>query len=99
MCKSNLEGVMKFNINFNVHECNPVKYEVMSDSWQPHGLYLTRLLCPYNSPGKNIRMGLLCPYNSPGKNIRMGLPFPSPGDIPTQYQTQVSHIAGRFFTV
>ena len=84
MCKSNLEGVMKFNINFNVHECNPVKYEVMSDSWQPHGLYLTRLLCPYNSPGKNIRMGL---------------PFPSPGDIPTQYQTQVSHIAGRFFTV
>ena len=28
MCKSKLEGIMKFNINFNVHQCNPVKYDV-----------------------------------------------------------------------
>ena len=28
----------------------------MSDSFQPHGLYPTRLLCPWDSPGKNRRM-------------------------------------------
>ena len=27
------------------------------DSWQPHGLWLTRLLCPWDSPGKNTGMG------------------------------------------
>ena len=25
---------------------------------------------------------LLCPWNSPGKNTGVGLPFPSPGDLP-----------------
>ena len=25
---------------------------------------------------------LLCPWDSPGKNIGVGLPFPSPGDLP-----------------
>ena len=25
---------------------------------------------------------ILCPWSSPGKNIRVGLPFPSPGDLP-----------------
>ena len=29
---------------------------VMSDSFQPHGLHPTRLLCPWDSPGKNARM-------------------------------------------
>ena len=29
----------------------------MLDSLQPHGLGLTRLLCPWNSPGKNIGVG------------------------------------------
>ena len=29
----------------------------MFSTLQPHGLYLTRLLCPWNSPGKNIRVG------------------------------------------
>jgi len=33
----------------------------MSDSWQPHGLYPTRFLCPWNFPGKS---GL--PYPSAG---------------------------------
>ena len=28
-----------------------------------------------------------------------GLPVPFPEDLPTWYRTQVSHIAGRFFTV
>ena len=34
-----------------------VSYSVMSDSLQPHELYPTRLLCPRNSPGKNIGVG------------------------------------------
>ena len=29
----------------------------MSDSLRPHGLLSTRLLCPWNSPGKNIGVG------------------------------------------
>ena len=29
----------------------------MSDSLQPHGLQPTRLLCPWNSPGKNTGVG------------------------------------------
>ena len=29
----------------------------MSDSLQPYGLYPTRLLCPWDSPGKNTGVG------------------------------------------
>ena len=29
-----------------------------------------------------IHARLLCPWDSPGKNTRSGLPFPSPGDLP-----------------
>ena len=41
---------------------------------------------------------LLSPWNSPGKNTGSGLPFPSSGIEPRDW-TQVSHIAGRFFTI
>ena len=30
----------------------------MSDSLRPYGLYFTRLLCPWNFPGKNMKVGL-----------------------------------------
>ena len=30
---------------------------VMSDSLQPYGLQPTRLLCPWDSPGKSTRVG------------------------------------------
>ena len=30
---------------------------IVSDSLQPHGLQLARLLCPWNSSGKNTRVG------------------------------------------
>ena len=33
---------------------------VVSDSLQPHGLYPTRLLCPWDSPGKNTGVGCHC---------------------------------------
>ena len=39
----------------------------MSNSLQSHGLQPTRLLCPWDFPGKNTVSGL---------------PFPSPGDLP-----------------
>ena len=43
-----------------------VSHSVMSDSLQSHELQSARLLCPWNSPGKNTSR----------------LPFPSPGDFP-----------------
>ena len=37
--------------------CVCVDCSVMSNSLQPHGLYLTRLLCPWDSPGQNTGWG------------------------------------------
>ena len=34
-----------------------VSHAVVSDSLQPHGLYLARLLCPRDSPGRNTGVG------------------------------------------
>ena len=34
-----------------------VSHRVMSDSWRPHGLQLARLLCLWDSPGKNTGVG------------------------------------------
>ena len=53
-------GLLNSNL-YAVLTCN-----VVSDSLQPHGLYPTRLLCPWDSPDKNMS----------------GLSFPSPGDLP-----------------
>ena len=33
---------------------------VVSDSWRPHGLQPTRLLCPWDFPGKSTRVGCHC---------------------------------------
>ena len=33
-----------------------LSHSVLSDSWQPCGLQTARLLCPWNSPGKNTGM-------------------------------------------
>ena len=40
-----------------VHES--VSFSVMSDSLQPHGLHSTRLLSPWDFPGKNIGLGFM----------------------------------------
>ena len=37
--------------------CAVLSCSVVSNSLEAHGLYPTRLLCPWNSPGKNIGMG------------------------------------------
>ena len=48
----------------NVRERTPweveresVSYSIMSNSWQPHGLYSTWLMCPWGSLSKNIGAG------------------------------------------
>ena len=48
---------------------------VLSDSLQPHGLQPARLLCPWDSPGKNTRVGChallqgICPTQK--SNLRL----------------------------
>jgi len=42
---------------------------------------------------------LLCPWDSPGKNTGLGCHVLLQGIFPTQNQTQVSGIAVRFFTI
>ena len=37
-------------------KCESISHLVVSDSLWPHGLYPARLLCPWNSPGKNTRV-------------------------------------------
>ena len=42
---------------------------------------------------------LLCPWDSPGKNSAVGSHSLLQGSFPPRDQTQVSHIADRFFTI
>ena len=37
--------------------CCVLSHSVLSDPLQPHGLYPPRLLCPWDSPGKNTGVG------------------------------------------
>ena len=39
------------------YACVYMSYSVMSDTLRPHGLQSARLLCPWNSPGKNTGVG------------------------------------------
>ena len=57
-----------------------VNHSDVSDSLRPHGLQLTRLLCPWNSPGKNTGVD--------SHSLLQG-----------NFPTQVSHIAGRWYTI
>ena len=43
-----------------VHHCVCISRSVMPDSLQPNGLQPASLLCPWNSPGKNIGVGWGC---------------------------------------
>ena len=45
-----------------MHESEKWKWSrsVVSDSWRPHGLQPTRLLCPWDFPGKNTGVGCHC---------------------------------------
>ena len=49
---------MLYNVYIlRIHLCVCVSCSVMSNSLRLHGLWPTRLLCPWNSVGKNIREG------------------------------------------
>ena len=38
-------------------QCAVLSWSVVSDSLRPHGLWPARLLCPWDSPGKNTGKG------------------------------------------
>ena len=59
----------------------------MSDYFQPHGLYPTRLLCLWATPGKNTGVGCLALLQG---NL------PDPGIEPAPFMPPAS--AGGFFT-
>ena len=53
-CQSTDDWVKKMWVKWNIIF---VSYSVVSDSLQPCGLQLARFPCPWNSPGKNTRVG------------------------------------------
>ena len=80
--KSADDNFFPFFIYLNVCVC--VSHPVVSNSLRPHGLQPARLLCPWNSPGKNTGVDYHPLLQS---------------NFPTQGQTLVSCIAGKFFTI
>ena len=57
-----------------VHESEKWKWSrlVVSDSSPPHGLQPTRLLCPWDFPGKSTRVGCHCLLWIKGTNTQLG---------------------------
>ena len=71
-----------------LHACvHTLSHWIMSNSLQPYGLQPARLLCSWNSPGKNT--GASCHF------LLQGI-FPDPGIEPTFLASPA--LAGRFFT-
>ena len=62
-------------------------HSVVSNSVRPHGLEPARLLCPWDSPGQNTGVGSL------------SLLQRERGSSQFRCWTQVSQIAGEFFTI
>ena len=56
--------------------CVCVSHSIMSDSSRPHGLQLSRLLCPWDSPGKNNGVGyhFLSQWTFPTQRLNPDLP-------------------------
>ena len=44
-------------VQYSSYTCAEFSHSVMSDSLWPHGLYPTKLLCPWDFPGKNSEVG------------------------------------------
>ena len=63
-----------------------VSLSVMFDSLQPHGLQPTRLLCPWNSPGKNtgVRCHSLLQEDLPNPRIESRSPALQADSLPTE---------------
>ena len=64
-------------------ECESVSPSVLSDSLRSHGLQTARLLCPWNSPGKNTEVGShsLHRGNLPNPGIEPGSPALQAGSL------------------
>ena len=62
-------------LSFPLLPATVVSGSVISDSLRPHGLSPARLLCPWDSPGKNIRVGrhalLQGIFPTQGLNLRL----------------------------
>ena len=78
--------------DFHTHKlhltlCTYYVTKVLSDSLQPHGPYPARLLCPWDSSGKNTRVGC---------HALLQEIFPIQGLNPGSLSSPA--LAGRFFT-
>ena len=82
-----LEWVAVPSTWYACHRCSVAS--VMFNSWQPQGLQPPRLLCPWDSPGKNTAVGCHALFQgiflTQGSNLSMSLMSPA--------------LAGRFFTI
>ena len=77
--------LFRFEYVFGCHILSEsVSCSVMSGSWWLRGLWLARLLCPWNSLGRKTGVD--------SHSLFQGIFWPGG-------QTWVSHIAGRFFTI
>ena len=77
-------GTERQEKNMQLRGSESVSHSVMSDSLQHHGLQTTRLLCPWNSPGKNTGVGSI-PFSrgkprSPALQVD-SLPYETPGKL------------------
>ena len=79
----NLEICVQYSA-YNEQESESVHRTVVSDSLQPQGLWLGRLLCPWDFHGKNTGVGC--------HSLLWGSSLPKD-------QTQISCIAGGCFTI
>ena len=63
-----------------------VNHSLMSDSLQPHGLKLARLLGPWDSPGKNTGVGShsLLQGDLPDPGIKPGTPTLQEDSLPSE---------------
>ena len=70
----------------HVNVCDSESHSVVSDSLWPHGLQPTRLLCPWDSPGKNIGVG--CHSLLQGifltQGLNLGLPHCMADSLPSE---------------
>ena len=66
--------------------CAVLSRSVVSDSSQPHGLQPTRLLCPWNSPGKNngVCCRALFQGNLPNPEIELKSPALQEDFLPSE---------------
>ena len=88
ICRVCVIDTFIFLFSFLQYESESVSHSVVSDSLRPHGLKLTRPLCPWSSPGKNTGVGchalvqriFLIQELNPGLlQCRQILPTESPG--------------------